>query len=64
MSVLSTLMAVIKFASTLWDLSSVAAMEGTCSMLMEELALVGLHCTHCSEKSIIILFHALNSRYQ
>ena len=49
MSVLSTLMAVIKFAPILGDLSSVAAIEDTCSMLMEELALVGLHCTHCSE---------------
>ena len=41
MSVLSTLMAVIKFATTQWDLISVDATEDTHSIMMKERVLVG-----------------------
>ena len=41
MSVLSTMVAVIKFAPTQWDHSIVAAEVATVFQAMEELALVG-----------------------
>ena len=60
MSVLSTLMAVIKFAPIQWDLFSVIVTEDTLLMWMKDLALVGFQ----HNKFVTLYSKPMNYRYQ